>query len=156
MTDFRLDPQRTQQAPAADAERHLLQETDLVGAAVELSGDAAIGRHVQRIVAVEEVQGNSAHPRLPASQPNRRPRAGEADPYPRAVRVANRDHGELGRRVDREGLALGSRRVDRLTEVAVLVEQTDAYEGYAQVAGPFEVVPGHVSESARVHGQRLG
>ena len=37
----------------------------------------------------------------------------------------------------------------------MLVEKTHAYNGYAEIAGRFELVAGHITEAARINGKRL-
>ena len=68
-------PSAPQQAPAADAEDDLLRQAQLRSAAVELAGDAAVGRRVGGIVAVEQVERHAPDLHLPGAQPDRAARA---------------------------------------------------------------------------------
>ena len=64
-----LDAHRFEETPAADSERHLLPKAHLRTVAIELAGDAAIDRIVDRDVAVEEVERHASDRRSPAAQP---------------------------------------------------------------------------------------
>ena len=59
------------------------------------------------------------------------------------------------------GIVVGKQRllravpVDHLAEIALLVEQSDADDRHAQIAGRLELIAGHVAQAARVDRQRL-
>src|SRR5207253_996988 len=64
VTDVWAQTDRRQRPPAADPQRHLLLQAHLPVAAVQLAGDAAIGRIVDRDIRVQQVQGDASD--LPA------------------------------------------------------------------------------------------
>ncbi len=85
--------------PAADAQHELLHQPELRTSPVQLAGDAAIDRAVHRIIAVQQVQGDSTDLRLPHPEhdgPSRKierhvqPSAGSC--LRRLDREARRDH----------------------------------------------------------------
>ena len=55
MADLRLDAERSQYPPAADAEDELLLQPHLRATTVELAGDASVDGAVQEVVRVEQV-----------------------------------------------------------------------------------------------------
>jgi len=57
--------------PSADSKHHLLQEAQVRSAAVKLAGNPAIRWIVRRIIAVQEVELQSADLNLPGAKPNR-------------------------------------------------------------------------------------
>ena len=66
----RLEPERREQPPAADAEHELLHEAQIGAAAVELARDAAVRGIVRRVVAVEQVELHPSDLHLPGAQPD--------------------------------------------------------------------------------------
>src|SRR6185295_19396256 len=65
MTHFRRDPQRTQQPPSAHPQQQLLLEAQLRPAAIEFAGDSPMNRVVGRVVAIQQVELDSADLHLP-------------------------------------------------------------------------------------------
>ena len=146
-------------ADAADAEQHLLQQPVLAAAAVEPVGDLALGR---------------------ARSPRRRSRAAAAGTRPTwafqtcgvqraaagqrrrstvsgaAVGLAQQPDRQLVGVEDRVALLLPALARQRLAEVAVPVEQADADDRHAEVAGRLEVVAGEDAEAAGVLRQHGG
>ncbi len=72
VADLRRDAQRPEHPPAGDAQDHLLLQAHLRAAAVELAGDAAVGRAVGGVVGVEQVELHPPGLHLPHAQPDRR------------------------------------------------------------------------------------
>ena len=135
----------------ADAEEDLLAQAVLGVAAVEAVGDRADVGRVLVDVGVEQVERDAADLGLP--DPGDEGLAGQVDLDPHVL--ARRE----GHRVRVEvGVALLLPAVDRqrLAEVAVPVEEADADEGHAEVAGRLEVVAGEHAEAARVLREGLG
>ena len=60
MTDLRLDADRFQEPPTANAEDQFLFEPQFGTASVKLTGDATMSWKVRRIVAVKQVQFRSS------------------------------------------------------------------------------------------------
>ncbi len=148
---------RAQGTHPADAEEHLLVEPVVAAAAVQPVGDLAHRRVVGLHVAVEQQQRHApdlGQPQLGVQHA--------------AVRHAHRhlDRPALGTgeqrqrqpvRVQRRvALLLPALGVERLLEVAGPVEQPDADDRHAQVAGRLEVVAGEDPEPAGVLRQHLG
>ena len=144
-------------AHAADAEQQFLAEPVLGAAAVQPVGDLAQGRLVLLHVGVEQQQRDPAHP----GQPDlRRQRLilgqGHGDPHRVPVGVAEQLQRQAVRVAGRVALALPAVGGQRLGEVAVPVQQADADQRHAQVAGRLEVVAGQDAEAAGVLRQHLG
>ena len=135
---------------------HLLKKAGVVAASVKLCRDAAVRRSVGGIVAVEKAKANPADTRLPPAKPCGGARARKANAQPPAALVAHGDDGEHVRRVERIELVLRPLGIDRLTKVALLVEQPDADERHAEIARGLQVVARDISEAARVNRKRFG
>ncbi len=155
MADLDLRVQRLHQAPAADAQHDLLHQPHLAAAAVQLAGDAAIGRAVHRVVAVQQIeQGppdhDAPHPHLQDTS-----RQLDRDVQPAAAGHAHRLDRHARRVVVRERLELAARGVDHLAEVALLVQQADADDRHAQVARRFQQIAGQHAEPAGIQRQRI-
>ncbi len=146
-----LDAERFEGAHAADAEQDLLLQPVLGVAAVQPVGDGAQLGRVLVDVGVEQVQRHPADVGAPHLGDERPAAQLDRDAHP----VARGDgHGvrvEVG-----VGLLLPAVAVERLAEVAVPVEQADADEGHAEVAGGLEVVAGQHPEATGVLRERLG
>ena len=71
VTDFRLDAERGKQSPSADSQYQLLHEAQIRSAAVKLAGNSPVWRKVRRIVAVQQVELQSADLNLPGAKPDR-------------------------------------------------------------------------------------
>jgi hypothetical protein len=120
-------------------------------AAVEAIGDEAVLLVVLVEVGVEEVERDAADVGLPDARVHRGARDLDGDPD-----VLDRPDGHRPRVESGEALLLPAPRVERLAEVAVVVEEADRDERQADVVGRFEVVAGEHPESAGVLGQRGG
>ncbi len=146
---------RAHRADTPYAEQHLLEQPVLAAAAVEPVGDVALAEVVLLDVGVEQEQRNSADPGQP--DPGGQPApAGqrEGDVARRAVLLGERGEGQLVRVEHRIVLLLPAVAGEGLAEVAVPVEQADADQRDAQVAGGLEVVAGQDAEAAGVLRQR--
>ena len=60
VTHVDIQPEGFQRPPAADPEYDLLHQARLAVAGIELGGDAAIERRIERVVAVEQVERHAA------------------------------------------------------------------------------------------------
>ncbi len=148
---------RADGADAADAEQHLLEEPVLAAAAVEAVGDAAFAGGVLLDVGVEHEQRDAAD--LGGPQVGVQAAAagqGEGDAGGGAVGLAEQGDGQLAGVEDGVLLLLPAVPAEGLAEVAVPVEQSDADQGDAEVAGGLEVVAGEDAEAAGVLGQGGG
>src|ERR1017187_5652941 len=100
------------------------------------------------VIAVQQVQLHATDLNLPGAQPDRVTRQGDFQPQPLAVRLAQRCDRQLpGIVVRQEGL-LGPILIDHLPKIALAVEQPDADDWNAQIAGRLELITGHVAEPA--------
>ena len=146
-----------QGAHAADAEQQLLVEAVLLGAAVQTVGDLAVVVGVALDVGVEQQQRHAADPGHPDPSDEGRS-AGHLDRHrgARAVGLPEQGQRQLVGVEDRIGLLLPALARERLLEVAVHVQQADAHQRDAQVAGGLEVVAGQDAEAAGVLRQHGG
>ena len=155
VTDFRSDPQRGEQPPAADAQEDFLLETQLQSSAVQLAGDTAMHGDVCRVVAVQEVELCPPDLHLPRAQPDRVSGQLDLQSEPFAVLKAQRGDRKLA------GIVVGVERllcpvfVDGLPEIALLVQQSHPDDRHSQVAGCLQLIPGDVAETSRIDRQRL-
>ena len=76
VADLDLGDERLDDPPARNAEDDLLQQADLCPGIVELAGDAAVDRAVERIVGIQQVERDAPDQRLPDAQLNGAARAG--------------------------------------------------------------------------------
>lgn len=132
---------RTDGPDAADAEQHLLEEPVLAAAAVQPVGDAPFAGGVLLDVGVEHEERDAADPRDPEVGVETAPAGeGEGDQGGGAVGLAEQGDGQFAGVEDGVLLLLPAVPAEGLAEVAVPVEQADADERDAQVAGGLEVV----------------
>ncbi len=155
VTDLGLEAEGGQQPPAADAERDLLAEAHLLIAAVQFAGDVLIRRRVRRIAGIEQVESGPPDLDLPGAQPEGGSRRRDFDPDPRAIRPAHRRDRQLPGVVEGIDRLLRSVPVDDLTEIAVLIEQSHADHGHAEIARRLQLIARHVAQPARVDRQGL-
>jgi hypothetical protein len=146
---------RTHGTHPADAEQHLLEQPVLAAAAVEPVRHAPLAEVVLLYVRVEHQQRNPADLGQPDTGVEGLP-AGEGQGHLRggAVGLAQQGDGQFVRVQDRIVLLLPAVPGQRLPEVAVPVEESDTDQGYAEVAGRLEMVPGEDAEAAGVLRQR--
>ena len=149
-----LQAEAAQHARAADAEHYLLLQAHLATAAVELARDATVRLAVLGHVGVQEVETDMADARLPDVHPDAASRKIEVDAQALAVDVHRLDRhvAEIRGHDLRDLVAVA---VDGLGEVAVVVQQADADEGNAEVAGSLAVVAGEDAEAAGVDREAL-
>ena len=148
---------QAQRADAADAEEQLLLEAGVAAAAVERLGDLAGLLVVAGDVGVEQQQGHAADLRLP-DVGVQLAAGGQADGDDGggAVLLAQQRQREAVGVEHRVGLDLPAVAVERLLEVAGLVEEPDADDRHAEVRRGLQVVAGEDAEAAgvlRQHGR---
>ena len=147
-----VDAERLERPHAADAEEDLLAQPVLGVAAVEPVGDLAHVVGVVLDVGVEQVERDAADVGPPHLGVSGWPARSTVDPHARRSGVSAMRVGvEVG-----VALLLPAVGVERLAEVAVPVEEADADEGHAEVAGRLQVVAGQHAEAAGVLRERLG
>ncbi len=149
--------ERADRPHAADAEQHLLAQPVLGVAAVQAVGDGADDLAVLLHVGVEQQQRDAADLGDPDAG-GQRLLVGQADDDlgDRAVVLAQQRQRQAVGVEDRVGLLLPAVAGQRLAEVAVPVEQPDADDRHAEVAGGLEVVAGQDAETAGVLRQHRG
>ncbi len=155
--DGGLDAAGGERLDAADAEQDLLAQAVLAVAAVEAVGDRALGR----------ARCPARRSRAAAAGRGRRRRARAAACSARARQSARRSStgAPSAASTGVSGSSAGSSSTNssccaplarqQLAEVAVAVEEADADDRHAEVAGRLEVVAGEDAEPARVLRQRL-
>ena len=89
VANLRLDAERGKEPPAADPKDQLLHQAQVRPAAIKLAGDPAIRRKVRRVIAVEQVELQSADLGLPSAQPYRIAGQVELQPQPLTICVRN-------------------------------------------------------------------
>ena len=123
-------------------------EPQLRAAAIQLAGNSSMRRKVRRVVAVQQVQFDSADLDLPGANPDGVTGQGYLQPQPFAVCLAQgRDRQLPGVVIGKEGL-LPAVLVKHLAEIPLLKEQAHADHRHPQVAGGFELIAGYITESA--------
>jgi hypothetical protein len=152
MVDLRLEAEGVDEARAADAQHDLLHQAHLAAAAVQLSGDAAVDRAVQRFFAVQQVQGRAADLRLPHAQEQCPP--GKLDRHSNLPPSASTVDRQAAGVVVGIGLLLPPS-PEHLAEIPFMIQEPDADQRHAQVARRFQVVAGKHAEAAGVERQRL-
>ena len=140
---------------AADAEQHLLGEPVVAAAAVQPVGDLALVAAVLLDVGVEQQQRHPADLGHPDLGEQRATGQRHLDPD-RAVVVVQQGQRQRIRVEQRIALLLPAGGVQRLPEVALPVEQADADDRHAEVAGRLQVVAGQDPQAAGVLRQHLG
>src|SRR5436190_3086570 len=124
----RREPEPPEGADAAAPEDDLLPDPMLAVAAVEAVGDRASRRAVLLQVGVEEVETRPADVGAPDPDGHRLARELQVDEERPAVGAALERQRQPGGVVQRVALALPPGLVERLPEVAALVEEADADE----------------------------
>ena len=69
--------------------------------------------------------------------------------------MAQRRDRQLSGVVVRIQSLLGSVLVDHLAKIALLVEQPYAHYRHSQIAGSFELIPGHIAKPSRIDRERF-
>jgi hypothetical protein len=151
----RCQSQRAQYAYAADAEDHLLAHARRVIAPIQPMRDVAVGRGVLRAVGIEQVHRRASRLCLPGARHDVAPRDAHAHLEPLTLGGAQR----LDRQIARITLTilgmLDAVVVDRLAEVALLVEQAHGEEARVLIGCRLAVVGGQHAESTRVDRKAL-
>ncbi len=149
------DAEGLERANAAGAEHQLLVEAHLAAADIEDVGDRPVRLGVVRYVRIQQEDRNA--PCL--DQPHRgvevAPGQLDGDRERLAVLAEHAQDRQLGQVVVGVGMLLMAVGVDRLTKVAVLVQQAHADERHGHVAGGLDVVAGEDAEAAGVDAQAL-
>ena len=144
--DGGLDAAGSERLDAADAQQDLLAQAVLAVATVEPVGDRALGRGVCLHVGVEQQQLDPADVDAPEPGVQSTARQSHGDEHRRPAGGEHRRHRQSrGVELD-ELLLLRAARGQQLAEVAVAVEEADADDRHAQVAGRLEVVAGEDAE----------
>ena len=148
--DRGLDAQRLDGPHAAGAQDQLLVEAHLAAADVEDVGDRPVRLVVVGNVRVEEEHGDAPHLGAPDRGREHPPRKLEVDGEGIAVRAHDAQDRQPVQVVVGVGVLLVPVGVDRLAEVAVLVEQPHADERQGHVARGLDVIAGQNAEAAGV------
>ncbi len=82
--------QLPQQLPTANTQTDFLLQAHLWSAPVELGGDATIGRTIERVVTIQQIEGDPSNLGLPSAQNYRTSGEGELQTQPLPIGVANR------------------------------------------------------------------
>ena len=142
---------RADRAHSSYAEQHLLEQPVLAAAAVQPVGDPAFAEVVLLDVGVEQQQRYAADLGEPDPGAQRAAAGqGEGDLGGGAVGLPEQGDGQFVGVEDRIVLLLPAVPGEGLAEVAVPVEQADADERYAEVAGRLQMVAGEDAEAAGV------
>ena len=141
---------------AADAQQHLLGQPVVGAAAVEPVGHLPLVAGVVLHVGVEQQQRDPADLGQPDLGVQGPPGQRHLDAHRGAVRAVQQGQRQRVRVEQRIALLLPAGQVERLAEVAGPVEQADADDRDAQVAGRLEVVTGQDAQPAGVLRQHLG
>jgi hypothetical protein len=146
-------PQRTN---APDAEQHLLLDAHLDVAPVQAVADVSVGGRIGLDVGVEEKERDASHVEAPHLRAHLAPIHGDLHGKRLAVLVGHEGQ-RLAGWIDVLGLlGLPAVGCEHLLKVAFVVEEADAHEREAEVAGRLQVVACQHPQSAGVVGERLG
>ena len=148
-------PQARERSHAADAEDDLLRQPHRPPLNVEHAGDRAVGRVVGGDVGVEQDERDAADLGDPEPRLDLAPGQRHADQHVAPGVAGHRAHRQPREVVLRVGVLLVAVGVDRLLEVAGAIEQPDADQRQAEVAGALQMVAGEDAEAAGVDRQRL-
>jgi len=146
-------PDRTN---AADAQQHLLREPVVSAAAVKLVGDQPFALVVDLQVGVHQHQRDASHAGDPQLRMDEQALDVDLDHHRRAIGVGQQGDRQFVRVQQRVTLLLPAGGVERLNEVAVVVEQADTDQRHTQVGGRLEMIAGQDSQAARILRQDLG
>ena len=155
--DGGLDAAGGERLDAADAEQDLLAQAVLAVAAVEAVGDRALGRRVLRRTS-ESSSSSGTRPTSTRQSAACSAPPGQRHGDPHAARRRSSSTGVIGSSAGSSSTnssCCAPRARQQLAEVAVAVEEADADDRHAEVAGRLEVVAGEDAEPARVLRQRL-
>ena len=119
VADFGIGRDRFDDAPAGDAEHQILQQPHLDARLVKPAGDAAIGRAVERVIAVEKVELHAPDLCLPHPEQQPAARKIERNMQPAAIPRAGRTKRHRAGIVGGKGFLLPAVRVENLPKVAL-------------------------------------
>ena len=155
MANLGLHSERAQQAPSPDSQRDLLGNPHLGSAAIQFTGNAAIQRRVCRIIRIQKEELDSPNPDLPDAQPHAEPGQVHTDAQQLSIGLAHGPDRQLPRLVERIDCLLPAFFIDVLPKVPPLIEEADARDREAEVAGCLQLVASHVAQPAGIDGQRI-
>ncbi len=140
-------------APAADAKHDLLHQSCLASTAIELCRYAAVGRAVERIVAVQQIELHVPDGRLPHAQMEHATR--QFEPYPQPSPVLENDRLDRHHRRIIVGveLLLDAVGVDDLAKIPFLIQQPDSKRRDVEIAGRLQIIAGQDAEPAGIERQ---
>ena len=150
--DRGLQIQPVQRAQAADSQDNLLPDARKIVAAIKLIGDLAMfDALVFRNVGVQQIELHASDVHVPDLDQNHAGRQLHRDDDVLAVFVPNRPHRKRVEIVDRVALLLPAIRIERLLQVALLVQQTHADQRNRAIAGGLQVIAGKHAQSAAIN-----
>ncbi len=155
MADLDVQSERVDQPPSAHAENDFLQQANLRVAAVQRGRQSAVRRCVERIVAVEQIQGRPADYDLPGAQQDGAARKHQRDADLVTICRRHRLHGKRRGLVEWIELGLATGGVEHLTEVSLLPENANSEHGDMEVARGLQKIAGEDAEAPRVQRQCL-
>jgi hypothetical protein len=129
VTDLDRGGERLDRPPPCDPEDDFLQNADFSPGVVEFAGDAAVGGAVDRVVGVEQIQCDASDLRLLDAQRKGPPGQVERDAESRSVRALRQLDRHRTAVIERICLMLHPGGVDDLSEISLLIEQTDTDYG---------------------------
>ncbi len=152
---FGCDAEGLQRADATGSKYQFLMEAHLAASDIQDVGDRPVRLGVVGNVRVQQQHRDASH----LDEPYRREQValGQLDGNRECLAVLADDaqDRQLRQVVVRVGVLLVTVRVDRLAEVPMLVQQTDADERHGHVARRLDVVTGQNTETAGVDAQAL-
>jgi hypothetical protein len=153
VTDLDRGGERLDNPPAGHPENDLLRDADFAPGIVKFARDAAVGRAVERVVGVEQVQFDAPDQSLPHAQRDGPPGQVESDAEPGSVRALRRLDRQRTRVVKWISLVLHPGGVDDLPEIALLIKETHADYGYPEIARRFDEAAGEDAEPSGIERQ---
>ena len=145
---FRLSRSSARRPPMP--KHDFLPDAREIVAAIKLRGDLAIlGALVFRNVGVQQIELHASDVDVPDLDENHAGRQLDGDHHVFAIFVPHRPHRKRVEIVDRVAFLLPAIRIERLLQVAFLVQQADANQRNRAVAGSFQVVAGKHAQVRR-------
>ena len=155
MAHVGLELQGLEKPPPADPQHDFLLQPQLRSTSVKLARDTAASGEIGNVVAVEQVQVQPAHLHLPRAQPEAVARHANLQPQPFAIRCRDGRDGQLTRIIVRIQRLLSALLIDRLAKVALLVQQTNPHDRYAEIARGLELISCHIAQAPCIDRQSL-
>ena len=145
-------PQSLDQSRAADAQQDLLAEPCVPVASIEVASDPAVVLTIPSQIGIEQVQRYTTNLR----QPHARQYGAAREWHPDFERHSfGSQNWPKWQRVGLQSIVdftLPAGSVDRLSEVAIAIQEADADHGHTQVTGRLQVIAGKYAETTRVDG----